>query len=113
MGFFKMIEMLATTDFLFRSGFYTLDPQNPSQLILAPFQGKPACQMIALGRGVCGSAAVEKKVLCVRDVTKFAGHIACDGDTRSEIVVPIVVGEKVSFGVFLLFDNADGYMWKS
>lgn len=110
-----MTEILFTTDFFFafvQSGFYTLDPQNPSQLILAPFQGKPACQMIALGRGVCGSAAVEKKVLCVRDVTKFAGHIACDDDTRSEIVVPIVVGEKVSFGAFLLSNNANGCMWK-
>ncbi|KAK4031393.1 GAF domain-like protein [Parachaetomium inaequale] len=78
------------------AGFYTLDPLSPPtrpQLILAPFQGKVACQTIAFGRGVCGAAAATKQTQLVADVDAFPGHIACDGDSRSEIVVPIVVGE--------------------
>lgn len=77
-------------------GFYTLDPLHPSQLILGPFQGKVACQTIAFGRGVCGTAAAEKKAVRVRDVEKFPGHIACDGDSKSEIVVPMVWEGRVS-----------------
>lgn len=79
----------------FELGFYTLDPRKPTQLILAPFHGKPACQSIAFGRGVCGAAAAEKKIVRVEDVRTFAGHIACDGDSRSEIVVPILVHGQV------------------
>ncbi|KAI1389647.1 GAF domain-like protein [Hypoxylon trugodes] len=77
------------------AGFYTLDPQatySKSQLILGPFQGKVACQLIAFGKGVCGTAAATQTTQLVADVEKFPGHIACDGDSRSEIVVPIVVG---------------------
>ncbi|KAI8957401.1 GAF domain-like protein [Daldinia sp. FL1419] len=77
------------------AGFYTLDPQATSskrQLILGPFQGKVACQLIAFGKGVCGTAAETQTTQLVSDVEKFPGHIACDGDSRSEIVVPIVVG---------------------
>lgn len=75
-----------------------LDPSSTKpQLILGPFQGKVACQIIAFGRGVCGVAAESKTTQLVRDVEQFPGHIACDGDSKSEIVVPIVAekdGEK-------------------
>lgn len=80
------------------AGFYTLDPlSTPTkpQLILGPFQGKVACQTIAFGRGVCGAAAATGKTQLIPDVDAFPGHIACDGDSRSEVVVPIVVDGKV------------------
>jgi putative methionine-R-sulfoxide reductase with GAF domain len=83
------------------AGFYVLDPSRAAagkkpQLILGPFQGKVACQVIAFGRGVCGAAAASGETQLVGDVDSFPGHIACDGDSKSEIVVPIVVDEKVS-----------------
>ncbi|CDK28740.1 unnamed protein product [Kuraishia capsulata CBS 1993] len=77
------------------AGFYVVDPKDPSQLILAPFQGKVACQTIKIGKGVCGTAAEKLETQLVRDVNKFPGHIACDGETNSEIVVPIVFEGKV------------------
>ena len=58
--------------------------------MLGPFQGKPACTRIALGKGVCGTAAARQKALVVPDVHQFPGHIACDGASNSEIVIPIV-----------------------
>ncbi|KAK2069040.1 hypothetical protein P8C59_003647 [Phyllachora maydis] len=75
------------------AGFYTLDPLSPPSqpsLILGPFHGKVACQTIAFGRGVCGAAAAARTTQLVGDVAAFPGHIACDGDSRSEIVVPVV-----------------------
>lgn len=60
------------------------------ELVLGPFQGKVACVRIALGRGVCGTAAAEARTVIVADVDAFPGHIACDAGSRSEIVVPIV-----------------------
>ena len=68
------------------AGFYTLEG---STLILGPFQGKPACIEIPVGRGVCGTAVAENKTQLVPDVHAFPGHIACDGASNSEIVVPI------------------------
>lgn len=80
------------------AGFYVLDPSSTKpQLILGPFHGKVACQVIAFGRGVCGVAAESQTTQLVPDVEQFPGHIACDGDSKSEIVVPIVAekdGEK-------------------
>ncbi|KAG6002956.1 hypothetical protein E4U21_002484 [Claviceps maximensis] len=74
------------------AGFYVLDPSSTEpQLILGPFQGKVACQTIGFGKGVCGAAAATQETQLVADVDKFPGHIACDGDSKSEIVVPIVV----------------------
>lgn len=64
--------------------------QVDRELVLGPFQGKVACVRIAIGRGVCGTAAAEKRTLIVPDVDKFPGHIACDAGSRSEIVVPIL-----------------------
>ena len=68
-------------------GFYIA---RDGELVLGPFQGKVACVRIALGRGVCGTAAAEQKTLIVPDVAQFPGHIACDAGSRSEIVVPII-----------------------
>jgi len=68
-------------------GFYLL---RGNELVLGPFQGKIACVRIALGRGVCGTAAAERRTIVVPDVEKFPGHIACDAGSRSEIVVPLV-----------------------
>ena len=69
------------------AGFYWL---RGGELVLGPFQGKPACVRIALGHGVCGAAAVQRRTLVVSDVQKFPGHIACDAASRSEIVVPLL-----------------------
>lgn len=68
-------------------GIYLLRGQ---QLVLGPFQGKLACTRIVLGRGVCGTAARERRTLVVPDVDAFPGHIACDAGSRSEIVVPLL-----------------------
>jgi L-methionine (R)-S-oxide reductase len=73
-------------------GFYLM---REGELVLGPFQGKVACVRIALGRGVCGTAAAERRTLVVPDVDAFPGHIACDAGSRSEIVVPIVRGDRV------------------
>ena len=68
------------------AGFYLL---RGGGLVLGPFQGKPACIHIPLGRGVCGTAAAENRAQLVPDVHRFPGHIACDGDSNSEIVIPM------------------------
>jgi GAF domain-containing protein len=69
------------------AGFYWM---KGGELVLGPFQGKPACVRIALGKGVCGTAARERRTIVVPDVHKFPGHIACDSASRSEVVVPVV-----------------------
>ncbi|ALP36172.1 MULTISPECIES: GAF domain-containing protein [Paenibacillus] len=69
------------------SGFYLYDG---TELVLGPFQGQPACIRIPLGRGVCGTAAVERRTLVVEDVHAFPGHIACDAASNSEIVIPLI-----------------------
>lgn len=75
-------------------GFYIL---RAGELVLGPFQGKVACVRIALGRGVCGTAAAQRRTIVVPDVDRFPGHIACDAGSRSEIVVPILrAGEVVA-----------------
>jgi L-methionine (R)-S-oxide reductase len=71
-------------------GFYTVDPKKDAQLILGPFQGKVACQTIAFGRGVCGAAARTRAAQLVPDVDAFPGHIACDSESKSEVVVPVL-----------------------
>lgn len=78
-------------------GFYVLDQSSElPQLILGPFQGKVACQTIAFGRGVCGAAAQSQETQLIHNVDEFPGHIACDGDSKSEIVVPILVDQPGS-----------------
>lgn len=74
------------------AGYYLL---RGDVLILGPFWGRPACIRIPLGKGVCGTAAAEDRVQCVKDVHSFPGHIACDSRSRSEIVVPIHYEGKV------------------
>ncbi len=74
------------------AGFYIL---RQTGLVLGPFQGKPACVRIALGKGVCGTAAAQQKTVLVKDVHAFAGHIACDAASNSEIVVPIIKEGKL------------------
>ena len=68
-------------------GFYFM---KDGELLVGPFQGKPACVHIALGKGVCGTAAQSRKTQLVPDVNAFPGHIFCDGDSRSELVVPLI-----------------------
>lgn len=81
-----------TLDGLSWAGFYLLEGDT---LVLGPFQGRPACIEIPVGRGVCGTAAAEGKTQLVPDVHQFPGHIACDSASNSEIVVPIHVGGEI------------------
>ena len=74
------------------AGFYFL---QGDELVLGPFQGKPACVRIPLGKGVCGACAEAGKTVVVPDVHAFPGHIACDAATRSEIAAPLVRGERL------------------
>jgi L-methionine (R)-S-oxide reductase len=74
------------------SGFYLLKGE---QLVLGPFQGKPACIRIPLGEGVCGTAAVRRETILVANVHEFPGHIACDSASNSEIVVPVMNGDTL------------------
>jgi L-methionine (R)-S-oxide reductase len=74
------------------AGFYWL---RGGELVLGPFQGKPACVRIALGKGVCGTAARDATTIVVPDVNAFPGHIACDSASRSEVVVPVLRGGRV------------------
>jgi len=97
-------------DVLNWAGFYFL---RGGELVLGPFQGRPACVRIPLGKGVCGKAAVERRSVIVPDVSAFPGHIACDTASRSELVVPLLAAGDV-LGVLDLdsrvparFDEAD------
>jgi L-methionine (R)-S-oxide reductase len=74
------------------AGFYLA---RGSELILGPFQGKPACVRIPIGRGVCGAAALRRQSVLVPDVHAFPGHIACDAASRSELVVPLVRDDRL------------------
>lgn len=73
-------------------GFYFL---KEGELLVGPFQGKPACVVIPMGKGVCGTAAFTRQVQRVADVHRFDGHIACDAASRSEIVLPLVVNGEL------------------
>ncbi|MGB3586919.1 MAG: GAF domain-containing protein [Tunicatimonas sp.] len=73
-------------------GFYRV---KDNELVLGPFQGPVACTRIAYGKGVCGTAWKEKRVITVPDVNKFPGHIACSGESQSEIVIPIIKNNEV------------------
>ena len=78
----------AFDDFLW-TGFYLTDIEQAGELVIGPYQGSLGCLRIALGRGVCGAAAQDQKTVIVADVEAFAGHIACDSRSRSEIVTPV------------------------
>ena len=77
-------------------GFYLYDKEK---LYLGPFQGKVACTKIEIGKGVCGTAAAKKEIIVVPDVNNFPGHIACDSDSKSEIVLPLIKKDDELFGV--------------
>jgi GAF domain-containing protein len=84
------------------AGFYLTVPSKKGEgqdLLVGPFQGKPACARIPFGRGVCGTTAVEKRTIVVPDVHAFPGHIACDSASASEIVLPLLKDGAV-IGVF-------------
>ncbi|KGD71842.1 Free methionine-R-sulfoxide reductase [Tatumella morbirosei] len=87
------------------AGFYLLS--EPETLVLGPFQGKIACVRIPVGRGVCGTAVAENTVQRVADVHAFAGHIACDAASNSEIVLPVAVNGK-TIGVLDIDSTAYG-----
>ena len=95
------------------AGFYLLEAKS-GDLLVGPFQGKPACVRIPLSKGVCGAAATARKTLVVRDVHAFPGHIACDSASNSEVVVPIILNDGRLLGVLDLdsprpgrFDDED------
>jgi L-methionine (R)-S-oxide reductase len=75
------------------AGFYF---RKADTLVLGPFQGKPACVLIPMGKGVCGTAAQSGKTIIVPDVLAFPGHIACDSDSKSEIVIPLLRDGRVA-----------------
>jgi L-methionine (R)-S-oxide reductase len=77
------------------AGFYLI---RKEELVLGPFQGLPACNRIVIGKGVCGTAVLEKKVQRIQNVHEFPGHIACDSATNSELVIPIIKNETI-YGV--------------
>src|SRR5665213_3153696 len=72
------------------TGFYVVDPDKPDELVVGPYQGTLGCLRIAFGKGVCGTAAAERRTVIAPDVEAFPGHIACDSRSRSEIVVPVL-----------------------
>ncbi len=92
------------------SGFYLYDSQ---ELVLGPFHGKPACVRIQMGKGVCGTSAIKRETLMIENVHEFPGHIACDADSKSEIVIPMIK-DDIIIGVldidspnFARFDEDD------
>jgi L-methionine (R)-S-oxide reductase len=92
------------------AGFYFV---KDDQLVLGPFQGRPACVRIEIGKGVCGTAVARRVTIIVPDVHAFPGHIACDSASNSEIVLPLMKGDRLigvldlDSPVFGRFDNED------
>lgn len=73
----------------FWTGFYIVDPENPRELVVGPYQGTLGCLRIPFDQGVCGACATRRETIIVKDVHEFPGHIACDSRSESEIVVPV------------------------
>ncbi len=84
----------------FWTGFYVVDPDRADELVVGPYQGTLGCLRIAFGRGVCGTAAAARRTQVVDDVHAFPGHIACDGRSESEIVVPVFDPSGALIAVF-------------
>jgi GAF domain-containing protein len=84
----------------FWTGFYLVDAAKPGELVVGPYQGTLGCLRIAFGRGVCGTAAAERRTIIVADVDAFPGHIACDSRSKSEIVAPVFDAAGALLGVF-------------
>lgn len=94
-------SMLANSfDTYFWTGFYVVDPAKDRELVVGPYQGTLGCLRIAFGRGVCGAAAATGETQLVPDVHAFPGHIACDGRSQSEIVVPVFGTDGELIAVF-------------
>ncbi len=98
----------------FWTGFYLVDPNKPDELVIGPYQGSLGCLRIPFGKGVCGTAATMRQTQIVDDVHAFAGHIACDARSQSEIVVPVITASGDLIAVFDVdsdqkaqFDQAD------
>ena len=90
---------LAFPESYFWTGFYVVDPHKEAELVVGPYQGTLGCLRIPFSRGVCGACATQKQTLIVPDVHAFPGHIACDSQTNSEIVVPVFDGSGALFAV--------------
>ena len=90
----------AFPDRFFWAGFYVVDPAEGNEMVVGPYQGTLGCLRIAFGRGVCGTAAVQRRVVIVDDVDAFPGHIACDSRSRSEIVLPVLNANGELIAVF-------------
>ena len=90
--------LAASFDHFFWTGFYVVDPERERELVVGPYQGTLGCLRIAYGRGVCGAAAATGQTQLVPDVHAFPGHIACDGRSASEVVVPVfdAAGELIA-----------------
>lgn len=101
-------------DHYFWTGFYTIDPLKPEQLVIGPYQGTLGCLRIPIGRGVCGTCAQKGETMLVEDVHAFEGHISCDSRSNSEIVVPVFDAQgqitailDVDSTEFAAFDSVD------
>jgi GAF domain-containing protein len=101
-------------DHYFWTGFYLVDPEKPEELVIGPYQGTLGCLRIPFGQGVCGAAAVRRETVIVEDVHAFPGHIACDAQSESEIVVPVIDSDGRLIAVFdvdseekAMFDEID------
>jgi GAF domain-containing protein len=92
--------LAASFDHFFWTGFYVVDPDKREELVVGPYQGTLGCLRIAFGHGVCGTAARSRQTQVVDDVNAFPGHIACDGRSVSEIVVPVVDAQGRLIAVF-------------
>jgi L-methionine (R)-S-oxide reductase len=92
--------LAASFDHYFWTGFYVVDPAKSGELVVGPYQGTLGCLRIPFGRGVCGAAAASEQTQLVEDVHAFPGHIACDGRSMSELVVPVFDGEGRLIAVF-------------
>lgn len=100
-------------DYYLWAGFYFADEHRKDELVLGPFQGKVACTRLKFGKGVCGTAAERKETIVVEDVNLFPGHIFCDAESKSEIVVPVVKNGRtvavldIDSGITGAFDDTD------
>lgn len=95
-------------DYFYWTGFYLVDPEKESELVVGPYQGTLGCLRIPFGKGVCGAAAAENKTQIVEDVHAFPGHIACDVKSNSEIVVPVHDRTGTLIAVFDVDSTARG-----
>ena len=99
----RMVTMICLLNEAFEdyfwTGVYLVDPNNPKELVVGPYQGTLGCLRIPFGKGVCGTAAQRRETVIVEDVHAFPGHIACDARSESEIVVPLLDREGVLLGV--------------